>query len=200
MFQTANPTGTDAAKSQDLPCAYLALVIVDAQAQLRHSFWNGAEGAAVKELLCGGDTSLRPELVATVSALIGHLRSSGTASTVVLSDGNRTLRLTPLAGPDSDLSALVMEADRGAGILSRCAIEYRLTRRQTEALAQVLEGGTAAEVARALVISEYTAQGYIKTLLAKTDSRNRAAMVAKVLNWKTPRAGRAVARDGKLAV
>ena len=48
----------------------------------------------------------------------------------------------------------------------------------------LLGGASAGDVARSLVISEYTAQGYVKTLLEKTDSRNRAAMVAKVLNWK----------------
>jgi DNA-binding CsgD family transcriptional regulator len=54
-------------------------------------------------------------------------------------------------------------------------------------LFHVLEGANAGEAAEALDISEYTAQGYIKTLLMKTESRNRAAMVAKVLDWENPR-------------
>ena len=57
-----------------------------------------------------------------------------------------------------------------------------------------------AEIARALTISEYTAQGYLKSLLSKTGSRNRAAMVAKVLNWNkdgesAARVDEAAARD-----
>jgi FixJ family two-component response regulator len=47
----------------------------------------------------------------------------------------------------------------------------------------VLEGANASEVAAALVISEHTVHGYFKRLLKKTRSRNRAAMVANVLEW-----------------
>jgi DNA-binding CsgD family transcriptional regulator len=188
VFARGDASGADAATSPDFPCAYLALVIVDAQARLRLSFWNGAQGAAIKDLLCDSETTLRAELAATVCELIAHQRSSGAGSIVVLRDGGRTLRLSPMVGPDDDLWALVMEADRQAEVLARSASQYHLTRRQTEVLALILDGASAADVARALVISEYTAQGYVKALLAKTDSRNRAAMVAKVLNWKTPRA------------
>jgi DNA-binding CsgD family transcriptional regulator len=177
----------DAQSAQQFPCSYLALVVVDAQGNVRNSFWNGSEGASIKQMLCGSDTSLRPELAAIVSRLIERHGSSGSSSHLVMRDGGRTLRLSPLAGPDGDLFALVMEADAQADTLARCAMQYRLTRRQAEVLALVLDGASASDVAHALVISEYTAQGYVKSLLAKTNSRNRAAMVAKVLNWNTPR-------------
>lgn len=188
MPQTTDPIGAEVPPANDFPCSYLALVIVDEFGAMRHSFWNGVEGAPIRELLCTSDMALRPELAATVAELIAYQRASGVGSSIVLRDGGRTLRLSPLAGPDGDLSALVMEADGHAGTLSRSARQYHLTRRQTEVLALLLDGASASDVAHALVISEYTAQGYVKSLLAKTNSRNRAAMIAKVLNWKTVRA------------
>jgi DNA-binding CsgD family transcriptional regulator len=172
--------------ASEIPCGYIALVIVDADANVRHSFWNGDEGDSVRSLLCGADRALRADIAAIVTQLIAQQSDAGLDSCVVLRDGGRTLRLSPLAGPQAGLSVLVMEADSRDGLLTRAASQYHLTRRQAEVLALVLEGASANDVARALVISEYTAQGYVKTLLAKTNSRNRAAMVAKVLNWKRP--------------
>jgi len=105
----------------------------------------------------------------------------------VLREGGKTIRLLQLASSDGPLFGLVVEGDRDDGAIARAAARYLLTRRQTEVLVLVLGGASASDIARSLVISEYTAQGYVKGLLAKTDSRNRAAMVAKVLNWKQPR-------------
>jgi DNA-binding CsgD family transcriptional regulator len=172
---------------QDNPCAYLALVIVNAQAQIHLSFWNALEGDGIKQLLCGESAQLRPELEAAVSTAILTCHRTPFDSCVVFRDGGRTLRLSPLGGLEGTLFALVMEADRHDGTLERAASRYHLTRRQTEVLALVLEGASASDVAHSLVISEYTAQGYIKSLLAKTGSRNRAALVARVLNWNEPR-------------
>jgi DNA-binding CsgD family transcriptional regulator len=164
------------------------LLIIDAQAQVRHSFWNDSEDPQIKQLLCGPEAELQADVAATVSAIISHRGAASFGSRIVMRDGGRTLRLSRLVGTDGgDLFALVMEADRSAGILVRCATKYRLTRRQTEVLALVFDGASASDVAHALVISEYTAQGYIKSLLAKTGSRNRAGMVAKLLNWTTTR-------------
>jgi len=76
-------------------------------------------------------------------------------------------------------------ADRNRDCLARAISRYHLTNRQTDVLLHVIDGASAGDVARALGISEYTAQGYIKTLLTKTGSRNRMAMVAKILEWPT---------------
>ena len=48
------------------------------------------------------------------------------------------------------------------------------------AIKRMAGGGT-------LFMTEYTAQGYIKALLTKTGSRNRTAMVAKILEWPSVR-------------
>ena len=97
---------------------------------------------------------------------------------------NRSIQVSPLDGTGHQLYAVVIESDRkNNDRIQRAATRFNLTRRQIEVLLQVLDGASAGEVAGALQISEYTAQGYIKALLLKTESRNRAAMVAKVLDW-----------------
>jgi DNA-binding CsgD family transcriptional regulator len=184
-----NPVLPNLDGSQEHPCTYSALIVVDAQAQIKFSYWDGVAGHAAKETLCqDGGSRLRTWLEALVCSLIDDARAPGFKSYVVLREAGKTLRLLPLAGLEGTLFGLVMEADLDEATIARAASRYQLTRRQTEVLVLVLGGASASDVARSLVISEYTAQGYVKSLLAKTNSRNRAAMVAKVLNWKQPRA------------
>jgi DNA-binding CsgD family transcriptional regulator len=61
------------------------------------------------------------------------------------------------------------------------ALRYDLTPREYEVLRLALGGFSAAEIATRLAIAETTAQVYLKRLLQKTNSRNRAQMVATVL-------------------
>jgi DNA-binding CsgD family transcriptional regulator len=61
------------------------------------------------------------------------------------------------------------------------AVRYDLTPREYEVLRLALGGFSAAEIAMRLAIAETTAQLYLKRLLQKTNSRNRAQMVATVL-------------------
>jgi DNA-binding CsgD family transcriptional regulator len=173
--------------TSDNPSAYSALIVVDAEAQIKFSFWDGSDGQDAKELLCEPNGSrLLGWLEVLVRSLIEDARAPDFKSYVVLRDAGRTLRLLPLAGLEGTLFGLVMEADLDHTAIARAAGRFHLTRRQTEVLVLVLGGASASDVARSLVISEYTAQGYVKSLLAKTGARNRAAMVAKVLNWKQP--------------
>ena len=173
--------------ASERPSTYLALVIVDAQAQIKFSYWKGTEGNEIRTQLCEDETHFRAEYEAIVCGLAIRATQSDVTSTVALRNGGKSLRLAPLVGLEGTLFALVMEADRDDGVMTRAASRFKLTKRQTEVLALVLGGASASDVARTLMISEYTAQGYVKCLLAKTDSRNRAAMVAKVLDWKQPR-------------
>jgi DNA-binding CsgD family transcriptional regulator len=175
-------------ESGNEPSAYQALIVVDADAQVKFKYWDGRAGEEAKEILFEeGGTRLRTWLQVLVRSLIDEAPRLDLESYVVLREAGRTLRLLPLAGLEGTLFGLVMEADRADATIARAASRYKLTPRQTEVLVLLLGGSSAADIARSLVISEYTAQGYVKNLLAKTDSRNRATMIGKVLNWKQPR-------------
>lgn len=88
-----------------------------------------------------------------------------------------------LVGAGTSLIMLAFEANRDVDALNRAAMKFSLTRRETAVLALVLEGAKARQIAEALMISEHTVHGYMKRLIAKTNARNRAAMVALVLEW-----------------
>jgi DNA-binding CsgD family transcriptional regulator len=173
--------------SHDQPCVYAAFVLIDATARIKFSYWDGAVGQEAKDMLCEGDgVRLRTWVEILVCDLIDGFCSPAFDSCVVWREPGKTLRLVPLSGMAGTFFGLVMETELHGDAITRAASRYRLTPRQSEVLVLVLGGARASDVARALVISEYTAQGYVKSLLTKTNSHNRATLAAKVLNWKPP--------------
>jgi DNA-binding CsgD family transcriptional regulator len=165
---------------------YSALIVVDAACKVQTSFVEARRSHEATRFLNGDETRLLPELEAAVKTMIAELERDD-SETLLLLAGERAMRLSPLRNGSEKQFALVIETDRNENCIARAASRYGLTRRQIEVLLLVLEGANAGEVARALGIAEYTAQGHIKALLEKTKSRNRAAMVAKVLDWSAVR-------------
>lgn len=160
-----------------------ALIILDENAAIKASHLNiGSEDR--RWLFCDSGSRLSSDVEGRVRDAISMRGTGIEASMTVLRNGSRTLRVSRLDGAET-LFALVLEIDRNEAKMLRAVARYQLTRRQTEVLALLLDGSSASDVARALVISEYTAQGYVKCLLTKTASHNRAEMVAKVLDWKS---------------
>jgi FixJ family two-component response regulator len=90
----------------------------------------------------------------------------------------KTLALSRLDVREA-LFALVLESDRNDGKMSRAMSFRQLMRRQSEVVALLLDGPSASVVAYSLVISQYMAQGYVKSLVTKTTSRDRAEIVGK---------------------
>jgi DNA-binding CsgD family transcriptional regulator len=82
------------------------------------------------------------------------------------------------------LFGITVETDHKYHSIIRATTRFALTNRQSEVLSLILDGANASEIARLLSITENTAQGYMKSLLDKTNCRNRAAMIAKILDWK----------------
>lgn len=126
----------------------------------------------------GKADSLVKELIA--ECLEQHVRHSR----VAFIDAQRFVRATRLDGHAGSMFAVSVESFRDGDSLSRATRKYRLTPREIEVLALILEGASATETATTLQIAETTVQGYYKRLLSKTQSRNRPAMVANVLDWR----------------
>jgi DNA-binding CsgD family transcriptional regulator len=172
---------------------YTALILIDGTGAVKSTFGEMRDGADALRFLCADASRLLPEIESAVLALLSDSahRERSDVMLAVLEDGS-VMRVSPLLGNGEDGNgddtyALVIEADRNKDYVTRAVSRYGLTKRQTDVLLHVLEGANAGDVAAALHISEYTAQGYIKALLTKTASRNRTAMVAKILEW--PSAG-----------
>ncbi|MEO6990200.1 MAG: LuxR C-terminal-related transcriptional regulator [Candidatus Baltobacteraceae bacterium] len=174
------------AAGDDRPASsrYLALIVTDAACRVKFCFWGVDHAEGAQRFLSEDRTRLRAEIEAVVARAIADVGPSRAFDKrIVLLDERRAVHLSRLVSDGETLFALIIEPDRNRDSISRAINRFKLTRRQTEVLVLVLHGASAGEIADLLSISEYTAQGYIKTLLSKTDSRNRPAMVGKILDW-----------------
>ncbi len=164
------------------------VVVIDAACRVKYYSSGKHDRDELERLLIDGGARLRPEIEALVTNLIGGPGSDmSDEPSVALLDSERVLRLTRLGGPDGRMYALIFGTNQNRDSLVRAAARYALTRRQCDVLALILEGDSVCEIARALCITENTVQGYVKSLLSKTRSRNRPAMVARVLEWNHAR-------------
>jgi DNA-binding CsgD family transcriptional regulator len=135
-------------------------------------------------LLSDDRTELRSNLAGVVKPLVDSCVGSGERhGQIAFFDAHRFVRVTRLDGRDCSFFAVSVEFFRGGDSLSRAARKYRLTPREVDVLGLILEGQSAIEISQTLKIAETTVQGYYKRLLNKTQSRNRPAMVANVLDW-----------------
>jgi len=173
---------------------YLGLIVVDAACCVKFRFWEGSQSIHLKSIVLDDDGALQPEFKVRVARMIEQSISGERGDRRIILLGERhAVRFSPLHGTDEQVFGLIVEAERESNSLARATGRFGLTKRQAQVLALVLEGSSAAEIAQVLMISEYTAQGYLKSLLSKTASRNRAAMVAKVLDWTREAAPKAEA-------
>lgn len=150
---------------------------------------NGA--GDVKASFPHGAQRLLPEIASVVFEMMADFdaRNDGEPSRALLENGSDVQVSLLLDASDAFSTAKMylvrIIPDRHRDCVARAIKRFGLTNRQTDVLLHVIGGASAGDVAGALGISEYTAQGYIKTLLTKTGSRNRTAMVAKILDWPT---------------
>jgi DNA-binding CsgD family transcriptional regulator len=129
----------------------------------------------------GGRAQLSSELCELVRE---RLAAIGSRDAAVVALGDLVLRLVPLSGPLGTFTAISIEGMRRREDLASQIKAYRLTPREVDVLKLILQGLKAAEVAVALNITKNTATDYFKSLLRKTESRNRSEMISKILGWR----------------
>jgi DNA-binding CsgD family transcriptional regulator len=189
----AKRVGVSSAIARTGAASPMSLFVVNEACEVKSVFPEQQMPEGSARFLRDGGTRLIPEIESAIRTILAarEWRPSLGARTTVL-DSGPVLHVSPLLISEESTAnryAIVIEADRSEECIVRAVNRYSLTNRQTDVLLLVLEGANAHEVARELQISEYTAQGYIKALLMKTGSRNRTAMVSKILQWPggTPR-------------
>jgi len=131
--------------------------------------------------LMEGTEKLRPE-IAQCARDAAERRAVTELRGVPLTDG-RLVRIAPLFGDGATMLLLSIEDDQSGTRLASAIRRFHLTRRETAVLTELLAGSQTREIGPALGISGHTVDGYVKRLLSKTGSRNRSAMLAKILNW-----------------
>ncbi len=138
---------------------------------------------------CPDPGCLRSDLCSILKGMIeSDPAKNGAAHFAFVAPGH-VMRLRRLTGPGQQLFAVILEPFRSRDTVRVAARRYALTKREHEILMLILEGASASEMSAALNLSEHTVQGYFKRLLKKTGARNRAAMVANVLEWSRTNAG-----------
>jgi DNA-binding NarL/FixJ family response regulator len=92
----------------------------------------------------------------------------------------RAARMAGLKEAQSDI-AVTMERATGSERLSLFCRAYGLSRRETDLIAGVVRGCDTRQLAKELFISDNTVQDHLKSIFAKTGTRSRQGLMARLL-------------------
>lgn len=93
------------------------------------------------------------------------------------------VRTRPMAGAAGRFIGVSLERPRATRSLTRAAARFRISPREVQVLALLLDGLHLNEIAERLHITSSTVQDHIKSLLQRTGTENRSAMIAAILGW-----------------
>jgi DNA-binding CsgD family transcriptional regulator len=138
-------------------------------------------GAATEWLDLLGSTDGLPMVVMSVAAqtLVG-----GSPQTVAIAtrDGRwLSIHSSALHGPEPDAVAVVLQPAHPTEALPALAAASQLTPRETDVTIAMLHGLSDRAIAKSLRLSEYTVQDHLKRVYAKTGTRGRAELIARLL-------------------
>jgi DNA-binding NarL/FixJ family response regulator len=130
--------------------------------------------------LYGGEAAAADALPHAVVSHLACLAEKGESvfSTVVVSE--HAIHVKRLCGKNA-LFVISIERIARRDSITRTKMRFGLTPRETEVLSFVLRGERAGGIATQLSISPTTVNDHFANLLRKTNSRNRAEMLAKVI-------------------
>lgn len=89
----------------------------------------------------------------------------------------------PMAGPAGLFIGVSLERSKPMHSLTGAAARFRISPREVQVLALLLDGAHLDAVAERLHIASSTVQDHIKSLLEKTGTKNRSEMIATILGW-----------------
>jgi DNA-binding CsgD family transcriptional regulator len=93
------------------------------------------------------------------------------------------VRTEPVEGPSGLFVGVRIDRVQPAHSLSEPAARFHISTRELEVLALLLDGIKVEEIAEILTITASTVQDHIKSMIDKTESRNRSELIARVLGW-----------------
>ena len=121
-------------------------------------------------------------LVPAVDRIVRRVTADASANEVLaLVPPSLILRIVELNGPAGLHWGVFAERYQSRDNMREAARRYGISRREGEVLNLLVQGATTAEIAAKLHIAETTVQDHIKNIAAKTNSRSRTEIVAKVL-------------------
>ncbi|TAM73606.1 LuxR family transcriptional regulator [bacterium] len=177
-------------KSHALERAVPTLYVVDKEMRVE-SFWNPHDDRpnTMSALLRPENNRLPPILEKAVRAMTEGWFNAPERRAVQIAMPLPFLivRAVPMDGAAGPRIGVIVERYQPRNSLMWAADRFSISDRELEVLGLLLKGESSAEIADHLSIAESTAHDHVKRLLAKTESRNRAEMIAKILGWRVER-------------
>jgi DNA-binding CsgD family transcriptional regulator len=96
------------------------------------------------------------------------------------------VRTHPLAGLAGDFVGVRIERFCPPNSLTVPAARFQFSPREVQVLALMLDGDHLDQISLKLNITSSTIQDHIKSILQKTESRNRSELIARILGWESP--------------
>lgn len=95
------------------------------------------------------------------------------------------VRTHPMSGPSGVFVGVHVDCYRPPNSLTAAAERFHITPREVQVLSLLLDGQHLDAVAKQMFITSSTVQDHIKSMLDKTESRNRSELIARVLGWES---------------
>lgn len=92
------------------------------------------------------------------------------------------VRTQPLSGPTGLFIGVLLERAPGSHVFAKAADSFALSPRELQTFASLVEGLTLSEIADRMSITSSTVQDHIKSMLGKTNSKNRSELIGKILS------------------
>jgi len=126
-----------------------------------------------------------PNVLRFVRERVAGYRAAGSREATVLMFPDLLVHLVDLEGP---IGTKIVAAFTGFVVrdpIRQASQNFNLTQREGQVLALLLRGLRAAEIAKALELSELTVGDYFKRLRRKTGARTQSGMIARLLGWES---------------
>jgi DNA-binding CsgD family transcriptional regulator len=89
-----------------------------------------------------------------------------------------------MSGPTGLFIGVRIDRFRPTNSLTGAASRFHISPRELQVLALLLDGAQLDEIGQRLHITSSTVQDHIRSMVEKTESRNRTELVARVLGWE----------------
>lgn len=93
------------------------------------------------------------------------------------------VRTQPMSGPAGLFIGVRIDRFQEPNSLTGAADRFHISPREVQVLALLLDGNHLDQIAKQLHITSSTVQDHIKSMLDKTESRNRSELISRVLGW-----------------
>jgi DNA-binding CsgD family transcriptional regulator len=95
------------------------------------------------------------------------------------------VRTQPMTGPGGLFVGVRIDRFQPPNSLTGAANRFHISPREAQVLALLLDGDHLDQIAGQLKITSSTVQDHIKSMLDKTESRNRSELIARILGWES---------------